>query len=67
MEDVYAYIALVKEDLGIKGETELVQAFKSLTEQLHPLALGNVKRFYAQSRMMARKLLELHMDPKTEH
>jgi hypothetical protein len=67
VEDVYAYIALVKEDLGIKGETELVQAFKSLTEQLHPLALGNVKRFYAQSRMMARKLLELHMSPKTEH
>jgi hypothetical protein len=60
-------VSLVKEDLGITGETELVQAFKTPTEQLHPLALGNVKRFYAQSRMMARKLLALHMDEKTEH
>jgi hypothetical protein len=67
VEDVYSYIALIKEDVGIRGESELVQAFRTLTEQLHPLALGNVKRFYAQSRMMARKLLALHMDEKTEH
>lgn len=67
VEDVYAYIALIKEDVGIKGESDLVQAFKTLTEQLHPLALGNVKRFYSQSRMMAKKLLALHMNEKTEH
>jgi hypothetical protein len=67
VEDVYSYIALIKEDLGIRGESELVQAYRTLTEQLHPLALGNVKRFYAQSRMMAKKLLALHMDEKTEH
>lgn len=67
VEDVYSYIALIKEDVGIRGESEMVQAFRTLTEQLHPLALGNVKRFYAQSRMMAKKLLALHMDEKTEH
>lgn len=67
VEDLYSYITLIKEDLGIRGESELVQAFRTLTEQLHPLALGNVKRFYAQARMMARKLLALHMDEKTEH
>jgi hypothetical protein len=67
VEDVYAYIQLIKEDVGIRGESDLVQAFRTLTEQLHPLALGNVKRFWAQSRMMAKKLLALHMDEKTEH
>lgn len=67
VEDVYSYIALIKDDVGIKGESEAVQAFRTLTEQVHPLALGNVKRFYAQSRMMAKKLLSLHMSSKSDH
>jgi len=61
VEDVTAYIALIKEDAGIHHEDELVQAFKLLAERVHPLALGNVKRSLSQSRMMARKLLALHM------
>jgi hypothetical protein len=63
VEDVTAYIALIKEDAGIQHEDELVQAFNRLADQVHPLALGNVKRSLSQSRMMARKLLCLHMDP----
>jgi hypothetical protein len=67
-EDVTAYIALIKEDAGIQHEDELVVAFNKLAEQVHPLALGNVKRFLSQSRMMAKKLLCLHMDTnKEEH
>jgi len=62
VEDVTAYIALVKDDVGIQHEDELVQAFSFLASQVHPLALGNVKRFSSQSRMMAKKLLSLHMD-----
>ena len=62
VEDVSAYVALVKEDVGITHENELVQAFNILAQQVHPLALGNVKRTSQQSRMMARKLLALHMD-----
>lgn len=65
VEDVTAYIALVKEDAGITHEDELVQAFNVLAQHVHPLALGNVKRSLSQSRMMARKLLALHMN-KTE-
>lgn len=68
VEDVTAYIALIKEDAGIQHEDELVIAFNKLAEQIHPLALGNVKRSLSQSRMMAKKLLSLHMDPtKDEH
>jgi hypothetical protein len=62
VEDVTAYIALIKEDAGIRHEDELVKAFNRLAKQVHPLALGNVKRSLSQSRMMAKKLLCLHMD-----
>jgi hypothetical protein len=62
VEDVTAYIALIKDDVGIRHEDELVQAFNKLADHVHPLALGNVKRSLSQSRMMARKLLALHMD-----
>ena len=68
VEDVTAYLALIKEDAGIQHEDQLVVAFNKLAENVHPLALGNVKRSLSQSRMMAKKLLSLHMDPrKDEH
>jgi Serine dehydrogenase proteinase len=57
VEDVSSYINLVKEDVGIRHEDELVQAFALLARKIHPLALGNVKRATAQSRMMGEKLL----------
>jgi len=66
VEDVSAYIALIKEDAGIQHEDELVQAFNKLADNVHPLALGNVKRSISQSRMMAEKLLALHMNMKTD-
>ena len=66
VEDVTAYIALIKDDAGIQHEDEMVVAFNKLAEQVHPLALGNVKRSLSQSRMMARKLLSLHMDARHE-
>lgn len=65
VEDVASYIALVKEDVGINHEDELIQAFKVLAEKVHPLALGNVKRSTLQSRMMGQKLLRRRNgDPK---
>lgn len=63
VEDVTAYLALIKEDAGIQHEDQLVTAFNLLADKVHPLALGNVKRHMSQSRMMAKKLLSLHMDP----
>jgi hypothetical protein len=58
VEDVTAYLALIKEDVGIHHEDELILAFNHLADKVHPLALGNVKRSLSQSRMMATKLLE---------
>jgi hypothetical protein len=66
VESVTAYIDLVKQDVGIQHEDELIQAFNILAQQVHPLALGEVKRFISQSRMMATKLLALHMDGKEQ-
>lgn len=66
VEDVAAYIELLKDDVGIRHEDELVQAFNLLAEKVHPLALGNVKRSRSQSRQLASKLLKLHMDPKKD-
>lgn len=67
VEDVASYINFVKEFVGIRHEDELIQSLNTLTEKVHPLALGNVHRFYAQSRMMAKKLLRLHMKRTEEH
>lgn len=68
VEDVTAYITLIKEDAGITHEDELVQAFNQLTANgnIHPLALGAVKRSILQSKMMAEKLLSLHMNQSKE-
>jgi hypothetical protein len=57
VEDVTSYIALVRDDVGIRHEDELVKAFLAMADKVHPLALGNVKRSTSQSRMMAEKLL----------
>lgn len=62
VEDVHSYMGLVKEDVGIRHEEELVQAFAILARKVHPLALGNVKRATSQSRMMGEKLLSLRKD-----
>jgi hypothetical protein len=69
VEDVAAYIALVKEDVGIHHEDELVQAFLALANKdvIHPLALGSVKRSTAQGRMLGEKLLKKHKNPMPDH
>lgn len=67
VEDVTAFFKLVKEEVGITHEDELVQALISLTDKIHPLAIGNVQRHHNQSRLTARKLLRLHMNKSEEH
>jgi hypothetical protein len=70
VEDVLSYIALVKEDVGIRHEDELVQALVAFMNAqgapVHPLALGNVKRHHARGKMVARKLLLTHMDAEDD-
>jgi Serine dehydrogenase proteinase len=67
VEDVTAFFKLVKDDVGITHEDELVQALTALTDKIHPLAIGNVQRHHNQSRLTARRLLRLHMKKSEEH
>jgi len=67
VEDVTAFFKLVKDDVGITHEDELVQALIALTDKIHPLAIGNVQRHHHQSRLMARRLLRRHMGESEEH
>ena len=57
VEDVTSDISLVKEDVAIRHEDEIIGVFDALTAQVYPLALGNVKRSNLQTRMLAEKLL----------
>ena len=66
VEDVASYIALVKQDVGIQHEDELIQAFNHLAEKVHPLALGNVKRHTLQSQLMGTKLLKSRVATQLE-
>jgi Serine dehydrogenase proteinase len=57
VEDVAAFIRLLKEDVGVHQEGELVLAFNKLADRIHPLALGRVRRITGQSGLLAAKLL----------
>jgi len=67
VEDVKAYVTFIKTTVGITHEDELIKAVEALTAKVHPLALGNVERFLAQTRMIARKILRTHMGDADGH
>ncbi len=63
VEDVASFFSLAmdKNRVGIKSESSMTEVFKLLAQQVHPLALGNVKRSHSQIRHLASKLLNLHI------
>jgi hypothetical protein len=67
VEDVTAYVNFIKDTVGITHEDELVRAIEILANKVHPLALGNVERFIAQSRMIAKKILRSQARPPDDH
>lgn len=62
VEDVAAYFEMAEELAGIEQESHKLEVLKQLTDEVHPLALGNVQRVYMQIRQLARSLLALHVD-----
>jgi len=69
VEDLTSYLALAKDEkkFGIKDDKDIMEVFKELTKNVHPLALGNVNRVHTQIRLLAEKLLSIHLDPETEY
>ncbi len=58
VEDLTNYIDFVKNKFGIRREDELVDALKSLTDQISPLGLGLLNRQHAYIRMVGQRLLD---------
>lgn len=57
VEAIKGFIALAKEEVGIKDDKSLADVLIKLAENVHPLVLGEVYRARTQIQMLARKLL----------
>jgi len=66
VEDVIGFLDLVRKEAGVKSESEMTQLMQTLASDVRPLALGSVYRAKEQIRMLARKLLEFHMNTDAE-
>lgn len=67
VEDVNSYFALAKSKCGHTNTQDMMQAFRILTDKVHPLALGNVHRNHALIRSISKKLLTLHTPKEKEY
>jgi len=61
VEDVAGYMDLARSEGGIKSDDALAIVFTRLATEVHPVALGSVKRARGQIQELARKLLSKHM------
>jgi len=62
VEDVTAYMSLAKEKAGLDSEESARNVFHLLADKVHPIALGNVHRIYNLIRLLAPRMLGMHMD-----
>jgi hypothetical protein len=65
VEDVTSYLQLAAEKAKLTPEG-MNTAFSALTEEIHPLALGNIMRQHTLIRHLVRRLLLLHMDEEKD-
>jgi ClpP class serine protease len=67
VEDVISYVELAKDPtkVGLQ-DSDILEVFKRLSEEVHPIALGNVNRAHTQIRILADKLLKLHLSEEKE-
>lgn len=66
VEDVTAYLTLAREKAGLGSGASMLEAFKALTDKIHPLALGNIQRQHMLIRRLVRRLLGMHMSQSTD-
>ena len=57
VEFVNAYLEMAKNELGINDQIGLSNIFINLSNQIHPLTLGQVSKSKSQIQMLAKKLL----------
>lgn len=68
VEDVTSFMELAKDSnkVGLKDSTHILEVFKQLAKEVHPIALGNVNRAHTQIRILVDKLMRLHLDGEKE-
>lgn len=59
VESVKGYFSLLKEEFGASDDAALSAAYIKLSENIHPLVLGDVYRTQKQIQMLATKLLRV--------
>jgi hypothetical protein len=58
VENVRGYLDAARDDLGIKSETGMTTVLAGLSQQIHPLVLGEIFRSRSQIRFLAGKLIQ---------
>jgi len=66
VESIKGYFELAKKDLQIKDTQSIANILIGLSNQVHPLVLGDVYRSRTQIQMLARKLLLKQMKDKKQ-
>ena len=66
VEDVTAYISLLRDKVKLQDETALEKAWESMPNQVNPLALGYVHRHQEHIRLVATKLLKARRNPPSD-
>ncbi len=68
VEDITSYMGLAKDKnkVGIEDEKNVLEVFKTLSQAVHPLALGHVNRVHNHIRLLADKLLRLGSNRKLD-
>lgn len=62
VEDVLGYLEWAKAELNINNDIALSNILIKLTDQIHPLVLGQAYRAKAQIKMLARRMLNSQID-----
>lgn len=65
VEDLNSYLQLAEDKFKLR-DNQILDVFKELTREVHPLALGNVNRVLSQSKLLSKKLLSLHLDKEKD-
>lgn len=66
VESIKGYFDYAEQELGISHESESSKIFLSLSQQIHPIVIGNVFRSRQQIQMLAANLLNTHFPNNNE-
>ncbi|MGV7213462.1 SDH family Clp fold serine proteinase [Bradyrhizobium sp. UFLA05-112] len=67
VESVRGYLDAARNDLGLKGQPAMASVLTHLSQQVHPLVLGEIFRSRAQIRFLAGKLIKNQVKDQKKH